>query len=180
MHNVSIMRLQSHDKMPPPTSTANIQFCPGCKLAMYCSKEHRKYLWQDGHRRVCGTPPFRVPGVDEELVCREVFGEEPESPGATTAMEFDDDNGGDFGPPNGGGGEMERVGDAADDDDDEAFEEAEDDDDSGDWESINSEEEFEPAEERTRTEIIHRYFDTKAYKVQDRQPPAFGAAPVGH
>ena len=157
MHNTSILRLSSHSE-PKLSALSTVQTCPGCNLAMYCSREHRKYLWQDGHKRVCGTPPFRVPGVDEELFCREVFG--GPTPTATDTYH-----------------ENESVG--LESHTSEVSDEVVSDDDSGDWESIDSNEESPPVEECTKTEIIHRFFDSKAYKVQDRQPPPFGAVPIG-
>lgn len=46
-----------------------------CQVAMACSKDHLKYLHQDGHKRFCGLPPFRAPFSEEDNnLCREIFG----------------------------------------------------------------------------------------------------------
>lgn len=50
--------------------------CSGCNIALACSKEHMKFIHQDGHKKWCGLPPFRLPFSEEDnCLCREVFGE---------------------------------------------------------------------------------------------------------
>mmetsp|Transcript_23081 Transcript_23081/g.48045 ORF Transcript_23081/g.48045 Transcript_23081/m.48045 type:complete len:330 (+) Transcript_23081:366-1355(+) len=71
MHNISLMRPLS-SAQPKNSASADLFECE-CGVVYFCSKEHRKYLIQDGHKRMCGTPPFRPHGIDEELLCREVF-----------------------------------------------------------------------------------------------------------
>ncbi|KAL9181415.1 hypothetical protein ACHAXT_010220 [Thalassiosira profunda] len=64
--------------------------CQHCSVAMACSKEHLKYLHQDGHKRYCGLPPFQAPfGRDDNVLCKEVFGQKDE----TTLLDSDDDGG---------------------------------------------------------------------------------------
>ena len=95
---------------------------------------------QDGHKRVCGMPPFRAHGkVEEELLVREVFGK----------PKIDRDN---------------------DDDDNEESEDDEEfrgSDDESCWESVGSDEEddeYATPIQRTRTEIIYNFFNSRSYK----------------
>lgn len=57
------------------TKPGTLITCSGCQVASACSKEHMKYLHKDGHKRVCGLPPFRLPFNEEDNnLCREVLG----------------------------------------------------------------------------------------------------------
>ena len=138
MHNTSLMRSLPTSK--PSDSTTRLTQCQCHSHVYYCSKEHRKYLMQDGHKRVCGMPPFRAHGIEEDLLVREVFGK-----------------------PDAG----------ANNSDDEMDEESEDDaefcgsDDESCWESVGSDEEdgeYATPIQRTRTEIIYKFFNSKSYK----------------
>ena len=61
-----------------PKKSPSLMTCPGCEVAAACSRDHMKYLHQDGHKRYCGLPPFRVPFSDEDnALCREVGTELP-------------------------------------------------------------------------------------------------------
>lgn len=76
--------LESDKRRKTPSS------CPGCQVAMACSKDHLKYLHQEGHLRYCGRPPFRAPFSEEDnVLCREIFGKEEED--ATNILEDEDD-----------------------------------------------------------------------------------------
>jgi len=86
---------------------------------MACTKEHLKYLHQDGHKRYCGLPPFRAPFGDEDnALCREIFEEKDE----TSLLNCGDD-------------ENESQEDENDDDDS--------------WESFHSDDEEEAAQSKS-------------------------------
>lgn len=132
----------------------SIQDCPGCDIAMYCCDEHRKFLNQDGHRRVCGLAPFRIPGKEEENLCLEVaeYGIIP-----SAFFRKVEEN-----PLN--------IKDVENVDLNEGFENrGENDDDSSCWESVDSNEE----EPFSATEVIHKFFCEKTYKIQKKEAPAF-------
>lgn len=144
MHNVSLMRPLPTAQPKGPGSTDLLE-CK-CGVILYCSSEHRKYLMQDYHRRMCGTPPFRPHGIDEELLCREVF-----------AISRDDDmHGGDD------SAEPENVEYSGNSDDESC------------WESVDSHDEHDYVvpKQKTKTELIHSFFDRKSYKVLEVERPA--------
>ena len=127
MHNTSLMRSLPIAK---PIDSARLSQCECKSHVYYCSKEHRKYFMQDGHKRACGVPPFRAHGIEEELLVREVFGKS-----------------------NGVGGGNDEVDKESDDEDAEFCGS----DDESCWESVGSDEEDEEDAapiQRTRTEII--------------------------
>lgn len=137
MHNTSLMRALPTAK---PSDSTRLTQCQCHSHVYFCSKEHRKYLMQDGHKRICGMPPFRAHGIEEELLVREVFG---------------------------------KLDAGANNSDDEMDEESEDDadfcgsDDESCWESVGSDEENDENAtpiQRTRTEIIYKFFNSKSYK----------------
>eukprot|EP00957_Ditylum_brightwellii_P204193 15338082-Ditylum_brightwellii.AAC.1 len=153
------------------TTTSNkttrvMHYCSGCNVSMHCSKEHKKYIWQEGHKRVCGTPPFCVPGIEEEQLCRKILGKEEEEEKNT--FFFDD-----YGSFN--VDENESINDNDDDDDDSS------------WESLNSGDEYE--EEvgmisssvaaaaavhcKSNTEMIYKFFNENSYKIQRSETPPF-------
>lgn len=47
-----------------------------CNVALACSKDHMKYLHQEGHKRCCGLPPFRILTEEDHAFIRDVFGDE--------------------------------------------------------------------------------------------------------
>ena len=48
--------------------------CAGCKVAWVCCKDHLKSLYQEGHKRQCGLPPFKPPfSKEDNLLVREIF-----------------------------------------------------------------------------------------------------------
>jgi hypothetical protein len=62
-----------------------LEYCPECGVAMYCSYKHRTYHYREGHKKVCGIPPFRKFGNQEAALFAEVFGRNQET------STFDDD-----------------------------------------------------------------------------------------
>lgn len=119
---------------------------------MVCSKEHLKYLLQDGHKRYCGLPPFRSPfSEDDNALCREVLGK-------------DDIN-----------NQLENENAKDDNKDRECIEEEEDegdDNDDGSWESVESDEGLEH-DKRTKNDQIFSFFNEKSYKFQQREAHPF-------
>ncbi|KAL7554386.1 hypothetical protein ACHAWF_017831 [Thalassiosira exigua] len=137
----ALSSLVEDEKKKSPT----LMTCPGCHVAMACSKDHLKYLHQDGHKRYCGLPPFRAPFSEEDdNLCRQIFG------GKEDASDVENDH-----------GENESEQGA------EIDEEHED-----DWESVDSNEEAEGAEQ-SRSETILAFFDDKSYRLQRREAPPF-------
>merc|ERR1711862_929838 len=47
-----------------------IAFCKKCGIMPYCSQAHYKKLYKHCHKQDCGSPPFRPPGREEELLCQ--------------------------------------------------------------------------------------------------------------
>ena len=96
------------------TKAPNLMTCPGCQVALVCSKEHLDYLHKDGHKRCCGLPPFRLPFNEEDnRLCREIFGSDKKEAETGLLDYYEDDDG-----------------DAEQEDDDD-----------GSWESIDSSDE---------------------------------------
>jgi hypothetical protein len=67
-----------------------LEYCPECDVAMYCSYKHRTYHYREGHKKVCGIPPFRKFGNQEAALFAEVFGRNQET--QSTSIFYDDDN----------------------------------------------------------------------------------------
>ncbi len=71
----SLAGLGVERKKKPKSDRSTLVTCSGCQVAAACSKEHMKFLHKDGHKRVCGLPPFRVPFTEEDNnLCREILG----------------------------------------------------------------------------------------------------------
>lgn len=126
-----------------PLASSNLRTCKGCNVALYCCKEHKKYILQDGHSRVCGSPPFRIPGKDEERLCEAVsrcyYDVEIKQ-----GLSVEEDNNATF-----------------DDDDEESL-----------WESIDSDEDEEESGYTGTTSIIYQFFK-KYYDARRVEEPAF-------
>jgi len=136
MHNTSLMR-----SLPTPkvSGSTHLTQCQCNSHVFYCSKEHRKFLMQDGHKRVCGMPPFRAHGIEEELLIREVFGK-PDAGAENNDHEMDE--------------ESNRDAEVCGSDDESC------------WESVGSDEEddeYAAPIQRTRTEIIFKFFNSRSY-----------------
>ena len=160
MHNEPFFRMPSSKPQSVENSNSSKKtlFTCKCNVAMYCSKEHRQYFMRDGHKRMCGTPPFRPHGIDEELLCREVLAisSQEDAEGNSAAVVIDQgtiDNGEDA------DADADADGDA--DSDDLA------DDNQSCWESVDSNDEDDFMSScRTRTETISKYFENRAYSRQ--------------
>ena len=126
-----------------PWSSTSVRTCRGCNVALYCCKEHRKYILQDGHARVCGTPPFRVPGKEEERLCEAVAACFNGFPEGAAMIEPNEDSCCDYISDN-----------------DESV-----------WESVDSDEEEQVGAMRA-TDIIYNFF-RKSYDVRRVKEPAF-------
>lgn len=125
---------------------SNIRFCKNCNVALYCCKEHKKYISQDGHSRVCGSPPFRIPGKDEERLCELVsrnYYEDYIKQGLLIEASTEEVN-------------EEEV----DEDDEDSI-----------WESIDGDD-VEEYEQNGTTSIIYNYFK-KFYDARRIEEPAF-------
>lgn len=124
----------------------NLRTCKGCNVALYCCKEHKKYILQDGHSRVCGSPPFRIPGKDEERLCELV-----------SRCYYEDDIKHSL--------LIEESEEAVNED------EVADDDEDSMWESIDGDDEGE-SEHNGITSIIYNFFK-KFYDARRVEEPAF-------
>ena len=129
---------------PParPKSSLQMLTCK-CTVALACSREHIRYLYQEGHKRVCGFPPFRPFSEEDRAFCCDLLrnGDDNAQVATEDAENFFDDDG-----------------DGSGDED-------------GDWESVNSNEEL--TEERTKSQRILTYFEEKSYKYQQREALPF-------
>ena len=87
--SVSHLKVDKGGKSP----CSALMNCPGCQVAMACSKEHLKTLNQDGHKRYCGLPPFRLPfNHEDNNLCQLIFGENRESGAEDNICSQDNDN----------------------------------------------------------------------------------------
>lgn len=129
--------------------------CNGCRIAHACSKKHLKDIFHhDGHRRLCRCPPFRVPTVEDHDICHrylrmEVDTQNQQAPDEKGRHSFHKQ------PL-----EQEEEEEEGDDDDDE-------------WKSIGSEGDSDTA--MSRIDMIVKYFEDKAYKVQRIEDHAFAS-----
>lgn len=126
----------------------NLRTCKGCNVALYCCKEHKKYILQDGHSRVCGSPPFRFPGKDEERLCELV-----------SRCYYEDDIKHSLLVEESEEAEAVNEEEVADDDEDSM------------WESIDGDDEGE-SERNGITSIIYNFFK-KFYDARRIEEPAF-------
>jgi len=142
--------------------------CAGCSIARACSKKHLRTV--EGHGTRCGKPPFRRFTEADEVFCREVLGEgiAPVAVGRRRMC---------------GNAAMAAGGDDIDGDGDEhgnghgdGGQDADSDNDSGEWESIESDEDSRESDTVSKTDLIFRYFDTNSYKLQQFEEPAFANA----
>ena len=118
--------------------------CPGCQVALACSKDHLKFHHQDGHKRYCGLPPFRAPFSDEDnALCRQILGPNNDD---IDPLENDHNR---------------------NEEEDGNYDESDDD---GSWESVDSNDEV---EETSKSEKIHQFFNEKSYQHQRREAPPF-------
>ena len=104
---------------------------------------------QDGHKIVCGAPPFRVPGKEEERLCEEV------AKNCNIGVVLETNT---IEPYEGVPG---AENDNADDDDDESL-----------WESINSNDSEDNKGSVRTTSIIYNFFK-KFYDLRRVEEPAF-------
>ncbi len=127
--------------------------CKGCMVACACSKKHLKSVLQEGHQRLCATPPMRVPTKEDMLLCSRYLGlTQADKPCCTIV---NDEN-------------IESS-------DDEA-ELCSEDDENGDWVSVESSSSTEEAIlSSTKTELVRSYFENNAYKLQRREEHAFSS-----
>ncbi|KAL3795637.1 hypothetical protein HJC23_002044 [Cyclotella cryptica] len=64
----------SYSPTTRPKTYAPLLVCK-CNVALASSKDHMRYLHQEGHKRHCGLPPFRPFCEEDNAFCREVLGE---------------------------------------------------------------------------------------------------------
>lgn len=139
----------SYPNLPYAKDGGSLQKCKGCKVAHACSKKHMKFVHREGHGRVCRTPPMRIPTVEDiDLCCQfvnDVVVSEP-----LQVEELD---------------KIEHLAILDDNDPSDGRE-----DDNEEWESIASNEQVNAA---TKTAMVLKYFENKAWKVQKREEHAF-------
>lgn len=128
----------------PPTLFS----CPTCKIAKYCSPEHQKSDYHAGHLYQCGKPPFRMPGQEEEALCRQIFD------GNDTEKAVEVNAGSEHGEVRGSDGNNDS-------------------DDESSWESIDSQEEEQVG--NTTTSIVYGWFYRKAYSNDRIEPLELGS-----
>lgn len=121
-------RVGGETYVPPPVKFV----CDGCRTTSYCSRSCRESDWKDGHKNVCGKPPYRRPTREDYTFCETIrYNDEQMEDVVTITLPTNATGGG------GGGGEdmvvdLDVVGD---------------DDDDGSWESVVSDEEEETIDE---------------------------------
>jgi len=137
--------------------------CNGCRIAHACSKKHLKDVFHDGHRRLCRCPPFRVPTAEDQEICQQYL-----------MMESNDDGNGqnpkrhDFVV-----GHLHQTGanyDNIENNENHYGEDLEADNDD-DWESVESESDSSNID--SRVDMVVRYFENKAYRIQRIEDHAF-------
>jgi len=134
--------LNGEDSHP---NTKTLLTCNGCMVARGCSKKHMKSIHREGHRKMCRTPPMRVPTNDDVAMCCQFLDEVEPNALQEEEVEY----------------EVEDVhidGDNVDDD--------------NDWESVGSDEDTNHA---TKTAAVLKYFENKAYRIQRREEHAFAS-----
>jgi len=118
-----------------------------CLTVYACSQKHLNRINHEFHRRACKLPPFRVFNYEDAIFCREILAK-------------DDDH----------GVLVETVVDDSTQNDEDSKDDKDDDDSC--WESIGSNE---SNAETTKADLIHKYFETKSYRMQRMEEPAFAA-----
>ena len=119
-------------------------FCPGCSVAWYCCEDHRQSDYRDGHKALCGKPPYRIPGQQERELLNDVLCLQQRLPSPLILNE-----------------KTERL-----------IESqlqctiGTEDDGSGSWESIDSEAEVEEEASDLITDVIHKFFERECYRRQ--------------
>lgn len=165
-------QLSNHNSIDSKTDA--LEYCPHCRVAMYCSKECRDKDYKVGHKKMCCRPPLQstVPDKVELQLCVDILKDDATSlPKFLTSRNTEsvDIVRQAFAAPgstdeHNSGGDM-AVDSMADDDlmDDDA---GGDDDDDGSWETVESGDEgTKEAEGSTisKTARIYKYFK-EAYK----------------
>jgi MYND finger len=113
-------------------------FCKKCRVAVYCSRACREEDFKAGHKKICGRPPFCIPGKQDMLFCQVIA--------------------------NGGVAGDETMANQEESAATEADEAAHDDDidnndyggDDGSWESIDSDDDMEEDKDDTNTNNVTR------------------------
>ena len=119
-----------------------------CKVAHACSGKHMKSINREGHRRLCKTPPMRVPTAEDLAMCCQIV---EKSSGDDFLQEESNE---------------EKIEICDLDNYDNGDEECE-------WESIASDEESYLETKASIPEIVLKYFENKAYRIQKREEHAF-------
>lgn len=131
---------------PPKQKFHKIRACPGCCIASYCCEGHRQSDYRDGHKRLCGNPPFKLPGQKEQELLNDILCLQENRPtplilNANTKRLIES-----------------QLRDAS---------HVEDDDGSGSWESIGSEVEQEEEDSKeSLTSIVFTFFERECYRKQ--------------
>lgn len=144
--------------------------CNGCRIAHACGKKHLKEIFHDGHRRLCRCPPYRVPTAEDDEFCLQYLRMEAES--ATSLhqrqrdflvenlhearVEYENMNN-----ENANGEDNVQQGEGNEDDVD----------DDDEWESVGSE--GDSTTFTSRIDMVVKYFENKAYKIQRVEDHAF-------
>lgn len=120
------------------TKTEASVACKKCRVAFYCCRGCREEDYKAGHKKICGRPPFCIPGKQEMRFCEFIA------------------NGGVLGDYTMANQEESAAKEAHE-------EEMDNDDDDGSWESIDSDDDMEEDEDDTNTNHltsqILRFFD---------------------
>jgi hypothetical protein len=148
----------SHNTSIDSPAAVTPEYCPHCRVAMYCSKECRDKDFKVGHKKKCCRPPFSstAPDKEELQLCVEILKDSvtPLPPFLTSRSTAGVDIVGQvFAAPDG---------DTVDD-------EMGDVDDDGSWETVESgDEETKEAEGPTipKTARIYKFFKDRAYNLK--------------
>jgi len=135
--------------------------CNGCRVVYACSKNHMIEIFHEGHLRECRCPPMRIPNGEDLNFCSFYLNETMEPTRSdTVALDIEEDN-----IVNTSGHDDNAI-DSID-----GYDDGDDDGDDDDWESIGSNEELDETD--SKTAVVLKYFENKAYKVRKREEHAF-------
>jgi len=118
--------------------------CSGCHVASYCCEEHKQSDYRDGHKSLCGKPPYQVPGRMEQELFKDVLCLE-ESESTSPVLN-------------------EKVRRLVKPRPYSLINEG--DDDSGSWESVDTENDEEQEGTESLTDVVYRFFERECYRFQ--------------
>lgn len=156
--NFKILSPKKSEQCTSDTKTEALEYCPNCRVALYCSKNCREKDYKETHKKRCCRPPFRttLPDYEELQLCVEILqtGDTslPQFLTARSTAAIDNVRQASMFPSS----TNQSIGD----------ENVDDDSDAGSWETVGSDEGADDTEMSpiTKTTRIYKYFKETAYK----------------